>query len=70
MDFMIDQGTGQNLFALPVKKMDVSGVKVRGGDYVAGELERAVMRMRLTTLVLKSSRAGKDRKKWRVYGGY
>lgn len=69
MDFMI----GQGYWAKPVcpavaTKMDVSGVKVRGGDYVAGELERAVNTHEINDACVKELlELGKDRKKWLVF---
>ena len=69
MDFMIDQG----YWAKPVcpavaTKMDVSGVKVRSGDYVAGELERAVNTHEINDACVKELlELGKDRKKWLVF---
>jgi len=69
MDFMIDEG----YWARPVcpkiaTKMDVSGVKVRGGDYVAGELERTVNTAELNDDCVKEMiKLGKNRKKWLVF---
>lgn len=69
MDFMISQG----YWAKPVcpeiaTKMDVRGVAVRGGDYVAGELERAVNTAQLNDACVREMiEKGKDRRKWLVF---
>lgn len=69
MSYMIEQG----YWAKPVcpaiaTKMDVSNVKVRGGDYVAGELEKAVNTHEITDACVKEMiELGKDRKKWLVF---
>lgn len=49
-------------------QMDVSAVKVRGGDYVAGQLEKAVDDTELTkACVSEMMELGADRKKWLVF---
>lgn len=69
MDYMIEQG----YWAKPVcpeiaTRMDVSGVSVRGGDYVAGELERAINTHEITDACVKEMiELGKDRNKWLVF---
>lgn len=45
--------------------MDVSGVHMRGGDYIAGELERAVNKSEITEAAVDEIiRYGHDRKAW------
>lgn len=69
MDYMIDEG----YWARPVvpkiaTKMDVSGVNVRGGDYVAGELERAVNTESLNNACVKELiEHGINRNKWLIF---
>lgn len=69
MDYMIEQG----YWAKPVcphiaTKMDVSSVSVRGGDYAAGELERAVNTQEVTDECVKEMlELGKGRRKWLVF---
>lgn len=44
---------------------DVSGVHMRGGDYIAGELERAVNKSHITDAAVDEIiRLGRDRKSW------
>lgn len=69
MDFMIEEG----YWAKPVcpeiaTKMDISGVSVRGGDYVAGELERAINTEVINDACVKEMlELGKNRRKWLVF---
>lgn len=69
MEYMIEQG----YWAKPVcpsvaTKMDVSGVATRGGDYVAGELEKKINTTELNdACVNELIQLGKDRKKWLVF---
>ena len=69
MDYMIEQG----FWAKPVcphiaTQMDVSGVKVAAGDYVAGQLERAVNKEEITEPCVKEMiEHGKNRRKWLAF---
>jgi DNA repair protein RadD len=69
MDYMIEQG----FWAKPVcpelaTKMDVHDVAVRGGDYVIGDLERAVNTTELNDACTREMiEKGQGRKKWLVF---
>jgi len=69
MDYMIEQG----YWAKPVcpdvaNKIDVSDVAVRGGDYVAGELERKINTYEINDACVKELiEKGQYRKKWLVF---
>lgn len=50
-------------------KLDVSGVSVRGGEFVQGELQAAVDKQELTYAAIEESISkGHDRKHWLVFG--
>lgn len=52
----------------PGTLLDTSGVAVRGGEFVAGELERAVNRSEITQAAVAETIAfGKDRKAWLAF---
>lgn len=69
MDYMIEQG----YWAKPVcpeiaAKINVTGVSIRGGDYVAGELEAAINTHEINDACVKELIAkGQDRRKWLVF---
>lgn len=69
MSFMIEQG----YWAKPVCpdiafKMDTTGVGMRGGDYIEGQLEKAINTKEINkTCVEELIEVGKDRKKWLVF---
>lgn len=69
MEFMIEQG----YWAKPVcpeiaTKMDVSDVKMRGGDYMEKQLQEAVNRDEVTDPVIKEMiEKGAGRKKWLLF---
>ena len=52
----------------PKTRLDVSGVSIRGGEYVAGELERAVDRTDVNDSVVREIiQLGRDRKSWLIF---
>lgn len=69
MDYMIEQG----YWAKPVTpmlatKMDVSGVKTRGGDYVIGELEDRINTVDINDACVRDLlNHGAGRRKWLVF---
>lgn len=69
MTYMIEEGW----WAKPVApktdyQMDVSGVSVRGGDYVIGELEDKINTAEINDICVRELlELGKDRKKWLVF---
>ena len=69
MGYMIEQG----YWAKPVCpaiafKMDTKGVKVRGGDYAAGELQRAINTTEINdNCVRELLKIGASRRKWLVF---
>lgn len=69
MDYMIEQG----FWAKPVcpavaTKMNVSGIAMRGGDYVLSELEKAVNTHEMNdACVNELIDKGRDRKKWLIF---
>jgi len=69
MDYMIEQG----YWAKPVcpevaTKMDITGVSVVGGDYVASQLEAAINKPEITdACVAELLDKGENRRKWLVF---
>lgn len=69
MSYMIEEG----YWAKPVSpalatKMDVSGVSVRGGDYVIGELEKRINTAEINdACVMELITHGANRRKWLVF---
>jgi len=52
----------------PKTRLDVSGVSIRGGEYVAGELERAVDRNDVNDSVVREIiQLGRERKSWLIF---
>ena len=52
----------------PKTRLDVTGVSIRGGEYVAGELERAVDRTDVNDSVVREIvDLGRDRKSWLIF---
>ena len=69
MDYMIEQG----YWARPVcpaiaTKMDTSGVGMRGGDYIEGQLQKAINTDEMNTACVKELiEKGDGRKKWLIF---
>jgi len=52
----------------PTTELDVSGVHMRGGDYIAGELAAAVDRSEINSAVVREIvHYGRDRKSWLIF---
>ena len=69
MEFMIEEGYWAKPVATNVNtNMDVSDVAVRGGDYVAGELEKKINTVELNDACVKELiEKGVNRRKWLVF---
>jgi DNA repair protein RadD len=68
-NWLIEQGYLVPLIPKPTKvELDVSGVHMRGGEYIAGELQNAVDKHDITIRALDEALArGKDRRKWLIF---
>lgn len=66
---MVKQGYLTKLVSKqPKTRLDVTGVSIRGGEYVAGELERAVDRTDVNDSVVREIiQLGRDRKSWLIF---
>lgn len=69
MDFMIEEGYWSKPVAPEIAtKMDVSGVKSRGGDYIIGELEKAINVSEVTDPCIREMiEKGANRNKWLIF---
>lgn len=72
-DIGVAQLISEGYLTRPISKgtattFDVSGVHIRGGDYIAGELERAVNKSEITEAAVEEIiRYGQDRKAWLAF---
>lgn len=68
-NWFVDQGYLIPLVTKPTKiELDVTGVHIRGGDYVGGELERAVNKLDITEAALREAmEVGFGRRKWLIF---
>ena len=68
MPFMIEEGYWSKPVSCSNTKMDTQGVAVRGGDFVAGQLEAHVNTAEINDACVKDIiEKGKDRRKWLVF---
>ena len=69
MDFMIDEGYWAKPFCPKIDtEMDVTGVKVQGGDYVAKDLQETVNTTEMNdACVTEMMQLGKGRNRWLIF---